>query len=386
MMLAVSSVHFSYVVCYELPVPRTSLLSDFHSSCLPSPLQTVGLIVYAQIVVVKVVIYPWMGFNLHAILFTCCTVLSFISHTRAQFTDPGAVPLYFLPPELPIANPVFDPEDPPPVSLKICKVCLTLKPKTAYHCSSCGRCIVRKDHHCPWVNNCVGVHNQKYFLLFLFYTALSCIYTGTLLVMRFLACSGNPRSCQLSSLDSALCIIAFVEALVFGLFVIIMMFDQLSAVLGEDEDAQAHYEEEMEKYNAAMRRGVADYMPMPSPPPPKTAYQALKEVFGGPISLSWLIPFTTPVGLQKVFDTDLHNCKAQADRNLEIIVSHLRKTMLKQRAYETARDREVREQQATCVNEEDHEHTDEDDASNVVQRRGGKDDGSGAIDGAKKDV
>lgn len=40
----------------------------------------------------------------------------------------------------------------------------------------CGCCVERFDHHCIWINQCVGLNNYKYFLSFLVLHAWLCTY------------------------------------------------------------------------------------------------------------------------------------------------------------------------------------------------------------------
>ena len=64
----------------------------------------------------------------------------------------------------------------PGVYYKYCKSCKAVKPPRAHHCSVTGRCVYEMDHYCPWMNNCVGLYNYKYFYLFLVHLFVGCLY------------------------------------------------------------------------------------------------------------------------------------------------------------------------------------------------------------------
>lgn len=125
------------------------------------------------------------------VLFHSLIFMLLWSYLAAVVTDPGTVPPEWHPFAddetekrerqrfLTFGGGMYDKTN--PHRPRFCRKCAHWKPERAHHCSVSRRCIMKMDHYCIWVVNCVGLLNYKFFLLFLVYTWVACILAASIL-------------------------------------------------------------------------------------------------------------------------------------------------------------------------------------------------------------
>jgi len=113
-----------------------------------------------------------------------CTLcaLALACHVKTAFTDPGSVPYQAVPTEE---------QGMTQSQFPLCSICLTFKPERCHHCRICDRCICGMDHHCPWMNNCIGSGNLKHFILFLIYVWTLAVYAFVVFGMNYFFCASE---------------------------------------------------------------------------------------------------------------------------------------------------------------------------------------------------
>lgn len=102
--------------------------------------------------------------------------LTFIIHLFAMCKDPGYVK---KPVGVTFAQMLeqFDP-------VLLCPDCEIVRTDRSRHCSVCNRCVERFDHHCPWINSCVGTGNHGFFAAFIVLMYALLVSTTVILLMN----------------------------------------------------------------------------------------------------------------------------------------------------------------------------------------------------------
>ncbi|POI28920.1 hypothetical protein CIB84_007329, partial [Bambusicola thoracicus] len=227
------------------------------------------LVVYADFVVTFVMLLPSKDFwysVINGVLFNCLAVLALSSHLRTMLTDPGAVPKGNATKEY-MDNLQLKPGE---VIYK-CPKCCSIKPERAHHCSICKRCIRKMDHHCPWVNNCVGEKNQRFFVLFTVRENqqqhdFNLFFSVTKYVV-FTECSDFSPPVTV-----ILMIFLCLEGFLFLTFTAVMFGTQIHSICNDETEIE-RLKSEKPTWERRLR------------------WEGMKSVFGGQPSLLWINPF-----------------------------------------------------------------------------------------------
>eukprot|EP00472_Partenskyella_glossopodia_P014114 CAMPEP_0197530054 /NCGR_PEP_ID=MMETSP1318-20131121/30452_1 /TAXON_ID=552666 /ORGANISM="Partenskyella glossopodia, Strain RCC365" /LENGTH=609 /DNA_ID=CAMNT_0043085723 /DNA_START=98 /DNA_END=1927 /DNA_ORIENTATION=+ len=77
-------------------------------------------------------------------------------------------------------------------SLKVCATCIVEMPPRSKHDPMSDRCVQIFDHYCPFINNCVGQNNHKYFMGFLVSVILAILnFLGVASEHMYVTCGGG---------------------------------------------------------------------------------------------------------------------------------------------------------------------------------------------------
>lgn len=102
---------------------------------------------------------------------------------------------------------------------RYCFSCHLYKPDMAYHCRVCGTCVYNFDHHCPYVDRCIGRNNYRTFMSFLVYATLA-TFTGFVMTLITVVVIDNQRKASERWPWIILSVLALVIAIFMGRFLI----------------------------------------------------------------------------------------------------------------------------------------------------------------------
>ncbi len=177
-------------------------------------------------------------------------------------------------------------------NLKMCRKCDRIKPPRCHHCKTCQTCVLRMDHHCPFLNNCLGYRNHGVFICFLLSVDVCVGYIFWELLLRaydIYLQRNEPSYLGPSTVEIVFTILNIL--LCFGILISVgvLTVHQLKNLAINMTTIE---EWEAEHHETLVDEGRADHVEFPYD---IGIYENLKAVLG-PCPWLWLWPWATAVG------------------------------------------------------------------------------------------
>ncbi|CAH1100976.1 unnamed protein product [Psylliodes chrysocephalus] len=142
--------------------------------CHWGPLTALGIIKIVTAMTIHCSNMWWpkhtIGGTLNFVVFISFSGLTLYNFLSSIYHGPGYLPLSWKPKNEQHCS-----------FLQFCEECRGYKAPRSHHCRKCGRCVLKMDHHCPWINNCVGWGNHAHFIFFLMFATLGCLQASIIL-------------------------------------------------------------------------------------------------------------------------------------------------------------------------------------------------------------
>jgi len=164
---------------------------------------------------------------------------------------------------------------------RFCVKCLCIKPDRAHHCSVCKRCVLKFDHHCPYVNTCINYANYKFYVLFLVYGFYLCVF-GFFSILPYFISFWQDGSITQANFGRINVFFIFLISGSFGISISCLFFYHLYLISKNQTTAESSrapifpYGPDKKGYDLGLRRNF-------------------REIFGSQ-PLLWLLPIFTSRG------------------------------------------------------------------------------------------